>query len=159
MIDEFIKCIQSDNPNLTSGIFNLHDTVRGAHDFALCSNVQLLKLVPGKKGQKKMFKVLKWEREDGALIDVKAGSDIKVSDLVRSIRRHFASKDASIDKKTFHLGWRSCNGSPIQTPMFDVIEGITYHDGNSIKLGATWYTVKPEEGNYFFENLRFIKVL
>ena len=167
LIEEFNHCIKY--PDHNSTIFDLNWTVRGGHDFGNNNNVKLMR-VKKRRGPKGKIEVdskpVKWEQLDRSggrtMLSVKNGADIKIDDIVRSIRRYHDTHpqiNLKVTKKNWNLCWTSATGSIFQTPIFDAIEGISYHHGNAIKLGNKVYLVNPDEGNLFYENVKFIKLL
>ena len=153
LVDEFRSCLM-DKTYEPSQIFNLSDKIRApsTDDFNESNNIELFQNIDDNE------KKLKWVSKTGRQSSVKSGSDIKVEDLIRSIRKGCSD----YEKLTFtshYLSWTSVNGITFNPSIFQCIEGIVSEDSNVIKLGSIFYRISNEEGSYFWLTKNFMDVL
>ena len=105
--------------------------------FQSCDNVKLMN-----NGQ-----IVPWRRSNGTELQTFNGAEIKVQDLVRSIK-HFKGPERNINN--FHLKWYDGNEErkdPI-SDSFDATMVDTFDcdnkDGNMMKIGKSFFKVHPE---------------
>ena len=149
MEKEFACCISDEHfiPTMFSLAANLR--AEPVEAFGESTDLQLVRKYEGGKS-----KVILWKTDEPPLQEVMCGNDIKVEDLIRTIKHAGQKLDA------YFLRWK---GGQFKTEksIFDHIEviAVTQEGDTVMKLDKQWIEVLPGFETHLMTNHKFIHVL